>query len=227
MNTESECELDPELDLPQEPEPDQHWFRPYLICLLVLLILIVLRISLMGLGSDGKGSGNGTGQGFESNPGGGETGSGQGEGKLAEASLDVVEKATSESASTASEGLVEEKQPQNVASSTTVPQRGGASTTTELQWTSDHKLTPLEKQIYQLACAYISTAVAEGAKIRFPDFGTPSTAIRKNGPNYEVEGFFRIESPQGKIVDYRYTLSIDNEITTVLRSSTKKIENTP
>ena len=96
-----------------------------------------------------------------------------------------------------------------------------------LQWESDRPATDTEERVYRLACLYLGNAVADGGKIRFPAFGAPGTSIRKAEKGYEVAGFFRIEGKDGRFVDYRYTLTVDEHIVSVLNSSTTRMEAKP
>ena len=87
--------------------------------------------------------------------------------------------------------------------------------------------TDTEERVYRLACLYLGNAVADGGKIRFPAFGAPGTSIRKAEKGYEVAGFFRIEGKDGRFADYRYTLTVDEHIVSVLNSSTTRMEAKP
>ena len=51
--------------------------------------------------------------------------------------------------------------------------------------------------------------------------------IRKAEKGYEVAGFFRIEGKDGRFADYRYTLTVDEHIVSVLNSSTTGMEAKP
>ena len=110
------------------------------------------------------------------------------------------------------------------AAASTAP---AAASAPALQWESDRPATDTEERVYRLACLYLGNAVADGGKIRFPAFGAPGTSIRKAEKGYEVAGFFRIEGKDGRFVDYRYTLTVDEHIVSVLNSSTTRMEAKP
>ena len=191
-------ERDPELDVEQEREPDRHWLRPYLLILLAVAVLaLFVRPALSGAGEGGSGSGDGDGA---AATGAAEQGAGSG-------------KETSAAPQAASP-----------AAESTAP---AAASAPALQWESDRPATDTEERVYRLACLYLSNAVADGGKIRFPAFGAPGTSIRKAEKGYEVAGFFRIEGKDGRFADYRYTLTVDEHIVSVLNSSTTRMEAKP
>ena len=199
-------ERDPELDVEQEREPDRHWLRPYLLILLAVAVLaLFVRPALSGAGEGGSGTGGGAaGTGSGAGQEGAAAGSGRGTGSGGEASA-IPETASPAAASTAL----------------------AAASAPALQWESDRPATDTEDRVYRLACLYLSNAVADGGKIRFPAFGAPGTSIRKAEKGYEVAGFFRIEGKDGRFADYRYTLTVDEHIVSVLNSSTTRMEATP
>lgn len=202
-------ERDPELDVEQEREPDRHWLRPYLLILLAVAVLaLFVRPALSGAGEGGSGTGGGaagTGSGGGDGDGAAATGAAErGTGSGGEASV-IPETASPAAASAAS----------------------AAASAPALQWESDRPATDTEERVYRLACLYLGNAVADGGKIRFPAFGAPGTSIRKAEKGYEVAGFFRIEGKDGRFADYRYTLTVDEHIVSVLNSSTTRMEAKP
>ena len=213
-------ERDPELDVEQEREPDRHWLRPYLLILLAVAVLaLFVRPALSGAGEGGSGTGGGaagTGSGAGQERAAAGSGSGDGDGAAA----------TGAAEQGAGSGKETSAAPQaaSPAAESTAP---AAASAPALQWESDCPATDTEERVYRLACLYLSNAVADGGKIRFPAFGAPGTSIRKAEKGYEVAGFFRIEGKDGRFADYRYTLTVDEHIVSVLNSSTTRMEAKP
>lgn len=216
MNIDDEC--DPELDVEQEQEPDRHWLRPYLLILLAVAVLaLFVRPALSGAGEGGSGTGGGAagaGAGQEGEAAG--SGSGDGDGAAA---TGTVEQGTGSGG--------EASAVPETASPVADSAAPAAAPAPALQWESDRPATDTEERVYRLACLYLGNAVADGGKIRFPAFGAPGTSIRKAEKGYEVAGFFRIEGTDGRFADYRYTLTVDEHIVSVLNSSTTRMEAKP
>lgn len=213
-------ERDPELDVEQEREPDRHWLRPYLLILLAVAVLaLFVRPALSGAGEGGSGTGGGAaGTGSGAGQEGAAAGSGSGDGDGA-AATGAAERGTGSGGEASA--IPEIASP---AAASTAP---AAASAPALQWESDRPATDTEERVYRLACLYLGNAVADGGKIRFPAFGAPGTSIRKAEKGYEVAGFFRIEGKDGRFVDYRYTLTVDEHIVSVLNSSTTRMEAKP
>lgn len=213
-------ERDPELDVEQEREPDRHWLRPYLLILLAVAVLaLFVRPALSGAGEGGSGTGGGAaGTGSGAGQEGKVAGSGGGDGDGAAATGTAEQGAGSGKEASAA------PQAASPAAESTAP---AAASAPALQWESDRPATDTEERVYRLACLYLGNAVADGGKIRFPAFGAPGTSIRKAEKGYEVAGFFRIEGKDGRFVDYRYTLTVDEHIVSVLNSSTTGMEAKP
>lgn len=213
-------ERDPELDVEQEREPDRHWLRPYLLILLAVAVLaLFVRPALSGAGEGGSGTGGGAaGTGSGAGQEGAAAGSGSGDGDGA-AATGAAERGTGSGGEASA--IPETASP---AAASTAPVAASAPA---LQWESDRPATDTEERVYRLACLYLGNAVADGGKIRFPAFGAPGTSIRKAEKGYEVAGFFRIEGKDGRFVDYRYTLTVDEHIVSVLNSSTTRMEAKP
>lgn len=213
-------ERDPELDVEQEREPDRHWLRPYLLILLAVAVLaLFVRPALSGAGEGGSGTGGGaagTGSGAGQERAAAGSGSGDGDGAAA---TGAAERGTGSGGEASA--IPEIASP---AAASTAP---AAASAPALQWESDRPATDTEERVYRLACLYLGNAVADGGKIRFPAFGAPGTSIRKAEKGYEVAGFFRIEGKDGRFVDYRYTLTVDEHIVSVLNSSTTRMEAKP
>lgn len=213
-------ERDPELDVEQEREPDRHWLRPYLLILLAVAVLaLFVRPALSGAGEGGSGTGGGaagTGSGAGQERAAAGSGSGDGDGAAA---TGAAERGTGSGGEASA--IPETASP---AAASTAPTAASAPA---LQWESDRPATDTEERVYRLACLYLGNAVADGGKIRFPAFGAPGTSIRKAEKGYEVAGFFRIEGKDGRFVDYRYTLTVDEHIVSVLNSSTTRMEAKP
>lgn len=213
-------ERDPELDVEQEREPDRHWLRPYLLILLAVAVLaLFVRPALSGAGEGGSGTGGGaagTGSGAGQEETAAGSGSGDGDGAAA---TGAAERGTGSGGEASA--IPETASP---AAESTAP---AAASAPALQWESDRPATDTEERVYRLACLYLGNAVADGGKIRFPAFGAPGTSIRKAEKGYEVAGFFRIEGKDGRIADYRYTLTVDEHIVSVLNSSTTRMEAKP
>ena len=207
-------ERDPELDVEQEREPDRHWLRPYLLILLAVAVLaLFVRPALSGAGEGGSGTGGGaagTGSGAGQEETAAGTGDGDGDGAAA--------------TGTAEQGAGSGKETSAAPQAASPP---AAASAPALQWESDRPATDTEERVYRLACLYLGNAVADGGKIRFPAFGAPGTSIRKAEKGYEVAGFFRIEGKDGRFADYRYTLTVDEHIVSVLNSSTTRMEAKP
>ena len=201
-------ERDPELDVEQEREPDRHWLRPYLLILLAVAVLaLFVRPALSGAGEGGSGTGGGaagTGSGAGQERAAAGSGSGDGDGAAA---TGAAERGTGSG-----------------GEASAIPETASPAA---LQWESDRPATDTEERVYRLACLYLGNAVADGGKIRFPAFGAPGTSIRKAEKGYEVAGFFRIEGKDGRFADYRYTLTVDEHIVSVLNSSTTRMEAKP
>lgn len=213
-------ERDPELDVEQEREPDRHWLRPYLLILLAVAVLaLFVRPALSGAGEGGSGTGGGAaGTGSGAGQEGAAAGTGDGDGDGAAATGTAEQGAGSGKETSAA------PQAASPAAESTAPVAASAPA---LQWESDRPATDTEERVYRLACLYLGNAVADGGKIRFPAFGAPGTSIRKAEKGYEVAGFFRIEGKDGRFVDYRYTLTVDEHIVSVLNSSTTGMEAKP
>ena len=213
-------ERDPELDVEQEREPDRHWLRPYLLILLAVAVLaLFVRPALSGAGEGGSGTGGGAaGTGSGAGQEGAAAGSGSGDGDGA-AATGAAERGTGSGGEASA--IPETASP---AAASTAP---AAASAPALQWESDRPATDTEERVYRLACLYLGNAVADGGKIRFPAFGAPDTSIRKAEKGYEVAGFFRIEGKDGRFADYRYTLTVDEHIVSVLNSSTTRMEAKP
>ncbi|WP_276743831.1 hypothetical protein [Victivallis vadensis] len=213
-------ERDPELDVEQEREPDRHWLRPYLLILLAVAVLaLFVRPALSGAGEGGSGTGGGAaGTGSGAGQEGAAAGSGSGDGDGA-AATGAAERGTGSGGEASA--IPETASP---AAASTAPVAASAPA---LQWESDRPATDTEERVYRLACLYLGNAVADGGKIRFPAFGAPGTSIRKAEKGYEVAGFFRIEGKDGRFADYRYTLTVDEHIVSVLNSSTTRMEAKP
>ena len=213
-------ERDPELDVEQEREPDRHWLRPYLLILLAVAVLaLFVRPALSGAGEGGSGMGGGAaGTGSGAGQEGAAAGSGSGDGDGA-AATGAAERGTGSGGEASA--IPETASP---AAASTAP---AAASVPALQWESDRPATDTEERVYRLACLYLGNAVADGGKIRFPAFGAPGTSIRKAEKGYEVAGFFRIEGKDGRFADYRYTLTVDEHIVSVLNSSTTRMEAKP
>lgn len=213
-------ERDPELDVEQEREPDRHWLRPYLLILLAAAVLaLFVRPALSGAGEGGSGTGGGAaGTGSGAGQEGAAAGSGGGDGDGA-AATGAAERGTGSGGEASV--IPETASP---AAASTAP---AAASAPALQWESDRPATDTEERVYRLACLYLGNAVADGGKIRFPAFGAPGTSIRKAEKGYEVAGFFRIEGKDGRFADYRYTLTVDEHIVSVLNSSTTRMEAKP
>lgn len=213
-------ERDPELDVEQEREPDRHWLRPYLLILLAVAVLaLFVRPALSGAGEGGSGTGGGaagTGSGAGQERAAAGSGSGDGDGAAA---TGAAERGTGSGGEASA--IPETASP---AAASTAP---AAASAPALQWESDRPATDTEERVYRLACLYLGNAVADGGKIRFPAFGAPGTSIRKAEKGYEVAGFFRIEGKDGRFADYRYTLTVDEHIVSVLNSSTTGMEAKP
>lgn len=213
-------ERDPELDVEQEREPDRHWLRPYLLILLAVAVLaLFVRPALSGAGEGGSGTGGGaagTGSGAGQEETAAGTGDGDGDGAAATGTAEQGAGSGGEAS------VIPETASPAVAS--TAP---AAASAPALQWESDRPATDTEERVYRLACLYLGNAVADGGKIRFPAFGAPGTSIRKAEKGYEVAGFFRIEGKDGRFADYRYTLTVDEHIVSVLNSSTTGMEAKP
>lgn len=213
-------ERDPELDVEQEREPDRHWLRPYLLILLAVAVLaLFVRPALSGAGEGGSGTGGGaagTGSGAGQERAAAGSGSGDGDGAAATG--------TAEQGAGSGKETSAAPQAASPAAESTAPVAASAPA---LQWESDRPATDTEERVYRLACLYLGNAVADGGKIRFPAFGAPGTSIRKAEKGYEVAGFFRIEGKDGRFVDYRYTLTVDEHIVSVLNSSTTRMEAKP
>lgn len=213
-------ERDPELDVEQEREPDRHWLRPYLLILLAVAVLaLFVRPALSGAGEGGSGTGGGaagTGSGAGQERAAAGSGSGDGDGAAA---TGAAERGTGSGGEASA--IPEIASP---AAASTAP---AAASAPALQWESDRPATDTEERVYRLACLYLGNAVADGGKIRFPAFGAPGTSIRKAEKGYEVAGFFRIEGKDGRFADYRYTLTVDEHIVSVLNSSTTRMEAKP
>ena len=213
-------ERDPELDVEQEREPDRHWLRPYLLILLAVAVLaLFVRPALSGAGEGGSGTGGGaagTGSGAGQEETAAGTGDGDGDGAAA---TGTAERGTGSGGEASA--IPETASP---AAESTAP---AAASAPALQWESDRPATDTEERVYRLACLYLGNAVADGGKIRFPAFGAPGTSIRKAEKGYEVAGFFRIEGKDGRFADYRYTLTVDEHIVSVLNSSTTRMEAKP
>lgn len=213
-------ERDPELDVEQEREPDRHWLRPYLLILLAVAVLaLFVRPALSGAGEGGSGTGGGaagTGSGAGQEETAAGTGDGDGDGAAATGTAE-------QGAGSGKETSAAPQAASPVAESTAPV----AASAPALQWESDRPATDTEERVYRLACLYLGNAVADGGKIRFPAFGAPGTSIRKAEKGYEVAGFFRIEGKDGRFVDYRYTLTVDEHIVSVLNSSTTRMEAKP
>ena len=209
-------ERDPELDVEQEREPDRHWLRPYLLILLAVAVLaLFVRPALSGAGEGGSGTGGGA-AGTGSGAGQEETAAGTGDGAAATG--------TAEQGAGSGKETSAAPQAASPAAESTAP---AAASAPALQWESDRPATDTEERVYRLACLYLGNAVADGGKIRFPAFGAPGTSIRKAEKGYEVAGFFRIEGKDGRFADYRYTLTVDEHIVSVLNSSTTGMEAKP
>lgn len=211
-------ERDPELDAEREQEPDRHWLRPYLLILLAAAVLaLFVRPVLSGAGEGGSGTGGGA-AGTEAGAGqeGEAAGSGGGDGSAAAG--------TAEQGAGSGKEASAAPQAASPAAESTAP---AAASAPALQWESDRPATDTEERVYRLACLYLGNAVADGGKIRFPAFGAPGTSIRKAEKGYEVAGFFRIEGKDGRFADYRYTLTVDEHIVSVLNSSTTRMEAKP
>lgn len=213
-------ERDPELDVEQEREPDRHWLRPYLLILLAVAVLaLFVRPALSGAGEGGSGTGGGAaGTGSGAGQEGAAAGTGDGDGDGAAATGTAEQGAGSGKETSAA------PQAASPAAESTAP---AAASAPALQWESDRPATDTEERVYRLACLYLGNAVADGGKIRFPAFGVPGTSIRKAEKGYEVAGFFRIEGKDGRFADYRYTLTVDEHIVSVLNSSTTRMEAKP
>lgn len=213
-------ERDSELDVEQEREPDRHWLRPYLLILLAVAVLaLFVRPALSGAGEGGSGTGGGAaGTGSGAGQEGAAAGTGDGDGDGAAATGTAEQGAGSGKETSAA------PQAASPAAESTAPVAASAPA---LQWESDRPATDTEERVYRLACLYLGNAVADGGKIRFPAFGAPGTSIRKAEKGYEVAGFFRIEGKDGRFVDYRYTLTVDEHIVSVLNSSTTGMEAKP
>lgn len=213
-------EHDPELDVEPEWEPDRHWLRPYLLILLAVAVLaLLIRPVLSGAGEGGSGTGAGAaGTGSGAGQAGEAAGSGGGDGNGAAAS-GAAEQGTQSGG--------EIPAVPETASPVADSAAPAAASAPALQWESDRPATDTEERVYRLACLYLGNAVADGGKIRFPAFGAPGTSIRKAEKGYEVAGFFRIEGKDGRFADYRYTLTVDEHIVSVLNSSTTGMEAKP
>ena len=213
-------ERDPELDVEQEREPDRHWLRPYLLILLAVAVLaLFVRPALSGAGEGGSGTGGGaagTGSGAGQERAAAGSGSGDGDGAAA---TGAAERGTGSGGEASA--IPETASP---AAASTAP---AAASAPALQWESDRPATDTEERVYRLACLYLGNAVADGGQSRFPAFGAPGTSIRKAEKGYEVAGFFRIEGKDGRFADYRYTLTVDEHIVSVLNSSTTRMEAKP
>ena len=213
-------ERDPELDVEQEREPDRHWLRPYLLILLAVAVLaLFVRPALSGAGEGGSGTGGGaagTGSGAGQEETAAGSGSGDGDGAAATGAAERGTGSGGEASASPDTAWP--------AAESTAP---AAASAPALQWESDRPATDTEERVYRLACLYLGNAVADGGKIRFPAFGAPGTSIRKAEKGYEVAGFFRIEGKDGRFADYRYTLTVDEHIVSVLNSSTTRMEAKP
>ncbi|WP_302452407.1 hypothetical protein [Victivallis vadensis] len=224
-------ERDPELDVEQEREPDRHWLRPYLLILLAVAVLaLFVRPALSGAGEGGSGTGGGAaGTGSGAGQEGAAAGSGAGqEGAAAGSGGGDGDGAAATGAAERGTGSGGEASViPETASPAAASAASAAASAPALQWESDRPATDTEERVYRLACLYLGNAVADGGKIRFPAFGAPGTSIRKAEKGYEVAGFFRIEGKDGRFVDYRYTLTVDEHIVSVLNSSTTRMEAKP
>ena len=85
------------------------------------------------------------------------------------------------------------------------------STFPEQQWKSTKKPTISESEIWFYATTHIKEIAKDKRDVfEFPEYGVPNTSMKKVAENlYEVKGFFKVKTHDGKEKMYRFSLKID------------------
>ena len=200
--------------------------RPYCIFLLLILLFLLLlflapkRAGGNGSGqqaaSQGSGAGRGGGDGNSSGKGAGnsraEEGKGKApgtEGKGAAAMAEKADPRNTASSSASSSQAPAEKTPSPGRTSSRKEQTENMQPGLPVkEWKTSRKPTVSESEVWFYAKNQIKNIARDKRDVfEFPEFGVPDTGMKKVAENlYEVKGFFKVKTHDGKEKMYRFTI---------------------